>query len=205
MTRNKQSENAIEKLFPKDKELFDKLLKEGIPQAFPGYHFPLACGTLKWLSEEVCRKLVTLRIMNYLSLANKFVEQYGEEARELIRQLRYEDGYQAGERYAEYAGEEPGTVRNWDILFAGYGMDLPWSNAAIVERTEKRLVLRVVRCGVAETFLAVKPPPDIAKMYCDVDFGTFDALFGKENIKAARPKWIPEGNPYCEYTIEFKE
>ena len=117
----------------------------------------------------------------------------------------YVQRYKSGELYAQYAGEKPGTVRNWDILFAGWGMELPWSNCTIVEQTEKRLVCRVIRCGVGETFLAVRPPLDIARMYCDIDFGTFDALFGKDNIRAERPKWIPEGNPYCEYTIEFKE
>jgi len=206
MNRTQQVEKSLERLFPNDKDIFEKKLKEGIPEALPGYNFPLAFGTMKWLSEEVCRKLITARVMVYLSLAEKFAEKFGEEAIELIKQIRYENGYSLGERLAGYTGKRVGTIKNWDILLAGWEAAYPWSNASIAERTEKRIAIRIPRCGVGETFLALKPHLDlgIAKMYCDNDFGTFDALFGKENIKAERPKWIPECDSYCEYTIEFK-
>jgi len=71
---------------------------------------------------------------------------------------------------------------------------------------KKGIVIRIPRCGVGETFLAMKPhlDMDVAKTYCDNDFGTFDALFGKKKIQAERTEWIPEGKLYCEYTIEFK-
>jgi len=80
--------------------------------ALPGYHFPLAFGTLKWLSEEVCQKMITARVMVYLSMANKFIERYGDEARELIKQIQYEDGFMFGERCAKFAEKKPGTIRN---------------------------------------------------------------------------------------------
>ena len=104
-----------EDLFPEDRKLFNDKYQE-LRQGFTfapsdGSQFGSICsGQMKWHDHRIVRKAIAARAGLFSSLCLTFVEKYGKDAEELIKQTQWDSGMAQCKKWADFAGIEIGTV-----------------------------------------------------------------------------------------------
>jgi predicted ArsR family transcriptional regulator len=136
-------------------------------------------------------------IMNALS------EKFGEEVWEVARKAMYEVGRQRAETMAR-------TMKIDDLKDArclGRIMDLEDNNSGIkggwVETGRKKAVKHEYQCPIADP---CKKSPKVCSVLLEaMEQGTFDALGITLKNPIVLTKLIPDGDPYCEVTLELAD
>jgi predicted ArsR family transcriptional regulator len=141
--------------------------------------------------------LFLVEIMNALS------ERFGEEVWDVAQKAMYELGRQRATTMAR-------TMKIDDLddaRYLGRIMDLEDNNSGIkggwVETGKKRAVKREFSCPLAEP--CEKNPRVCSILLEAMEQGTFDALGVQLKGPKVLTKIMPEGDPYCEVTLELPD
>jgi predicted ArsR family transcriptional regulator len=130
-------------------------------------------------------------------------EKFGEEVWEIASKVMYEVGRQRAATMVR-------TMKIDDLRDArclGRIMDLEDNNSGIkgewVETGKKRAVKHEYECPLAEP---CKRSPKVCSALLEaMEQGTFDALGVKLKNSVVLTKTIPDGDPYCEVTLELDD
>lgn len=137
------------------------------------------------------------------TIMNSLSERFGEEVWEVARKAMYEVGRQRAETMVR-------TMKIDDLKDArclGRIMDLEDNNSGIkggwVETGRKKAIKHEYECPLADP---CKKSPKVCSVLLEaMEQGTFDALGVALKNPIILTKLIPEGDPYCEVTLELAD
>lgn len=137
------------------------------------------------------------------SIMNSLSERFGEEVWEVARKAMYEVGRQRAETMVR-------TMKIDDLKDArclGRIMDLEDNNSGIkggwVETGRKKAIKHEYECPLGEP---CKKSPKVCSVLLEaMEQGTFDALGVTLKNPIILTKLIPDGDPYCEVTLELAD
>ena len=163
------------------------------------YRTKFAKPLKEYETNELMKALTHARASLYYGLAKAFVDKYGDEAYDVLRQLRRSEGLEAGRAAAEEErerGKEPGL----DTIREAYNKDLWWIKDMSWDIRTPDSWTRREACMMGKAFRELSPKFDpelkIARIFCSLDQWFAEGV--SPNIKYTRPRWMPEGAPFCE-------
>lgn len=184
----KEEKRNLEAMREKAGHLIDRYLQPEDPE-------------MKWIKTREFAHVKTA-----MGLTKLMMERYGEDAKELLAQFQYNRGYDHGKRMLARVKARGGDIDDLGELLKEYAEDFAVHYQFYgLEVSKNRLVMRIPACHMGTALKELYPslPESITspKYWCDYDFALIEAYNPK--VKLSRPKWIPAGDPYCEYVWEM--
>jgi len=151
-------------------------------------------------TQNAVKRMAEFTALLYYHLTKAFVDEYGQEAKKVIKKAIREFGLERGRNIARKvveANQEP-TIANLDKYY-----DMPisqgWAPAADYEGQEKHS--KTLSCTFANVWLE-KSWEEIGQIYCQVDPAIREGY--NSDIDYIPEKNILKGDPFCSSTTRYK-
>jgi hypothetical protein len=141
--------------------------------------------------------LVRLRCRDWMDLAKAVIAKYGDEGKEIVRKTRWATAKPIAEQIKKNYGTDVQAIHRF------YRTYLPWWEPIwdiFLGDMPNRMMLRMqCQCGDywRERIIQGTAPRELCRIWCEWDVELPKYLNPK--ITCELRKWIPDGNPYCEF------
>ncbi len=149
--------------------------------------------------EVEVRQMAKLQALLYYLFAKKLVARYGDEGRELVREVIWEFGRVRGESVRErvQALGLPLTPNNY-----GKAPDLPsigWQRETVVSNAGQHHT-RITYCPFAEMWKELgSEAKELGRIFCEVDPAKYQAF--NPDLAFTRPESMLEGGACCDMIV----
>ena len=146
--------------------------------------------------------LIRLRCRDWMDLATAVVAKYGEEGKKIVRETRWATAKPIAQQIKKNYGNDVQAIHRF------YRDYLPWWEPIwdiFLGDFPNKMTLRMkCQCGDywKERIEQGRATRDLCRIWCDWDVELPKYLNPK--ITCELKKWIPDGNPFCEFTWTTK-